>query len=162
MKLLPLVIWAMLFASCLNAQSFLSGQTIATTSGFTSENGNNLMLTWTLGQVADETRSSSGFIIAEGIESYKKLLTGNDYVPLKEVGISIYPNPTRGILKIEFSEIIPDKMILTDLNGKQLKAWVPESSLELDFRNLANGMYFLTFFDYRNNKFSTAKIQKVR
>lgn len=77
----------------------------------------------------------------------------NDSIEKPEIGkisereVVIYPNPTKGILKIEIKGVAPDtpiQYLLMDVNGKMLaRKGSGDMSFEFDMTSLSTGIYFL-------------------
>jgi hypothetical protein len=55
--------------------------------------------------------------------------------------ISLYPNPTSGIINLNFSEIISYKVF--DISGRVVKSGIADRYI--DINNLNSGIYFITF-----------------
>jgi hypothetical protein len=108
-------------------------------------------------------------------------LRGNNYYKLEQVdndgrktlagirlvnfarasSITLYPNPVRNNLVVEFTEGLYDRIQLTDLSGRVLKVFVQgktNSRQEINMSTLASGNYFLVFIG--NNKMDTRKVVK--
>ena len=63
---------------------------------------------------------------------------------LKKQGISLYPNPTDGIIHYEFSDVSVHRMSVIDLTGKVLMDKTNlESKGTLNVSKLVNGMYII-------------------
>lgn len=81
----------------------------------------------------------------------------------KETKIIIYPNPTKGLLKIEIPDYIQNEnsfFSIYDLNGKlHKKIKVEGIETQLDLSNYKDGVYILQI--NRNGKNSSWKIIKV-
>ena len=79
---------------------------------------------------------------------------------LDDLKVTIYPNPTNGILKIESCEGFPDNAVLEiiDYYGRIVYTKVSESPKyqEIDLSHISNGIYLLRI---RNN--SKYLFQKV-
>lgn len=61
----------------------------------------------------------------------------------QEVVISIYPNPSTGIFKIQTTENI-ERIEVFNLSGRIIKEMNP-NSIEMDLSKLPSGCYFLKF-----------------
>jgi len=60
--------------------------------------------------------------------------------------IKIYPNPTQGIVSINFKDLIfsDAKLKITSINGKQiLKTNILQNTIEVDMSKFGNGIYFI-------------------
>jgi len=77
---------------------------------------------------------------------------------INAINVTVYPNPTSGILTIENAEGF--NITITDVNGRTIytQPATRNSQLAIDISNHANGMYFIQFTD--NNTVSTIKIIK--
>jgi hypothetical protein len=62
-----------------------------------------------------------------------------------QMGLSMYPNPTTGLLYISKSQIGSAKIELTDLNGKLLEKREIEEATTLDLTRYPKGLYLLHF-----------------
>ncbi len=80
---------------------------------------------------------------------------------LGELGISIYPNPTRGLLKVDF-ENLPDNEVVNlqvlDMNGRSLLGKTTTDNTEIDLSDKPSGNYLLIILC--GNKKSSWKIIK--
>jgi hypothetical protein len=78
--------------------------------------------------------------------------------------ISIYPNPTKSYIKIEFNQtqILPTTYYIIDIKGSIVqKGDIFSHTKKLDVSKLSNGMYFITF-KYDNSFFlSELKFNKL-
>jgi hypothetical protein len=61
------------------------------------------------------------------------------------MGLSMYPNPTTGLLNISKSQSGSAKIELTDLNGKILEKREIEEAIILDLTGYPKGLYLLHF-----------------
>lgn len=81
----------------------------------------------------------------------------------KEINVKIYPNPTKGILRISIDNLdVQENMavLLYDLSGRLLINTKREGSeIELDLSSYQNGTYILRLI--RNNEKSEWKIIKT-
>lgn len=79
---------------------------------------------------------------------------------LGKTAFSMYPNPTRGKLFIDFQEPIKISITIADLTGKTIKQSRPEHALKrvrLDLSTFSPGVYFLSILS--KSKKITRKIQ---
>lgn len=75
----------------------------------------------------------------------------------KESMFSIYPNPTKEIVNIEFVNNLPAKVTITDIQGRTLKQFITNSaSHALDVSNLNTGIYLL--YVEQNQKIAIEKL----
>ncbi|MEZ4922955.1 MAG: M4 family metallopeptidase [Crocinitomicaceae bacterium] len=81
-----------------------------------------------------------------------------------ENGMSIYPNPSNGILIIEMNESIAGQILIQDVSGKNVYSDKFQSNkVQLDFTNeISDGTYFLTITSNDGEFRTTQKIQIIR
>jgi len=80
--------------------------------------------------------------------------------PIENSHISIYPNPTVGILNFEFSNNNLKKLIISDITGKHIiEKSVSKQNEAIDLSNFENGIYILSI--QADNKKFTTKIIKI-
>ena len=86
--------------------------------------------------------------------NYNNLITLDNYSPeIVDKGITVYPNPTTDYINIQNeSNIIIDKVIVTDLTGK--KVLEQNKTSQVDVENLAKGMYLVQAIS-STNKYQT-------
>jgi len=75
------------------------------------------------------------------------LSVGTDHL-LKNSKIKIYPNPSNSQIKIENLNNAFTKISIWNINGQlvfEKNIEESDSSLELDIKDIANGLYFLHF-----------------
>jgi hypothetical protein len=114
-----------------------SGESLANSSG---------SLSFTLGELAIETKSGSPGILTEGFHQPTITITSLDE-PVK-VGYSItaFPNPTSDFvnLEIENEELTGLSYILYDATGKDiLSGTIENKTTEISFSELKTAIYFL-------------------
>lgn len=86
------------------------------------------------------------------------LLTGVEENELTK--IEVFPNPVKDFVNINFSDTKTDKMVLTDLIGKELLIITnTKDNMRLDLSPYRNGVYFLRF--YAGDKMVTYRINKI-
>ena len=118
------------------------------------------------------------FDINEYFDSYKlQLLCGNEtgyyYFDSFDVTISdnnmsaeeiindviqVYPNPTTGLVNLNFNNISNLNFEIFSINGKLIKNYTDYRHNQVDFNYLDNGVYFIRF--YINNKVVVKKMIK--
>jgi hypothetical protein len=60
--------------------------------------------------------------------------------------ISVFPNPSDGVFKIDFGEFVAEKLIIFDINGRSIfQKEIIENSKELNIElpNRSSGIYFI-------------------
>ena len=60
--------------------------------------------------------------------------------------ITLYPNPSSNVLKINYKNIIPDSFSIFDINGRTIKTKpiIDESDLIIDVSSYEKGLYFIS------------------
>lgn len=75
--------------------------------------------------------------------------------------ISIYPNPSNGIIKIEFPEQLDMEYLVCDMSGQIVRSGkIVRGSSNLDLSSISNGMYFITVKTTSGIQVSKIVIQK--
>lgn len=65
---------------------------------------------------------------------------------LQQNGISIYPNPTNGIVNFDFSNLNVNKISISDITGKVIiEKIVTNQEEKIDISNYSNGVYLIKF-----------------
>ena len=79
----------------------------------------------------------------------------------KKISLKFYPNPTSGLINVEYEGKI-NELLLTDISGKLISKYNPrnESKLVIDLGNYCTGIYFLKFNE--NNQWYSGKIILIR
>lgn len=89
-------------------------------------------------------------------------MVGTEQVSLIELGVTVAPNPTSGLLNINFQQPLKGTINLININGQELRTWTLESSMQLNLTNLPKGSYFLIFTDKDQKRTAVSKIQKIQ
>ena len=72
--------------------------------------------------------------------------------------IQVYPNPTTGLVNLNFKNISNLNFEIFSINGKLIKRYIDYKNSRLDFSNQDKGVYFIQF--YVDNKVIVKKIIK--
>lgn len=78
----------------------------------------------------------------------------------KEPHVMLFPNPSKGIVTIEYESYTVSYEIY-DVNGKKMKPHINENlqnKISLDFSNLQKGMYFINIYTSENNQYVYNKV----
>ncbi len=85
--------------------------------------------------------------IAGNTETCSFEITVNAYISVSSielVQVSVYPNPTNGILNIEFSDFIVQNITIVDITGKVIiEKAVTAQTENIDLSTFANGVYLI-------------------
>ena len=72
--------------------------------------------------------------------------------------IKVYPNPTKGLINLNFTNVSSINFDIFSIEGKLIKRYIDYKNSRLDFSNLDKGVYFIQF--YIDNKVIVKKIIK--
>ena len=70
--------------------------------------------------------------------------------------VSIYPNPSNGMVNIKFDNTSNNNVIIRDISGKKIQELNTNSDIEIDFNNFGKGIYLVDILS--NNKTITRKV----
>ena len=63
---------------------------------------------------------------------------------IEETSVKFYPNPATNYIKIEADSFwLGSDILLTDVQGKEIKTWKSWNGLELDLSNIPSGLYLI-------------------
>jgi len=63
---------------------------------------------------------------------------------IEETSVKLYPNPATNYIKIEADSFwLGSDILLTDVQGKEIKTWKSWNGLELDLPNIPSGLYLI-------------------
>lgn len=83
----------------------------------------------------------------DDLESLETFVSNSDIADY----ITIYPNPTDGLLKLEWNPVIANQIqgiTIVEFSGRSWQLTLPtagKNSIEIDLRNNASGMYIIQF-----------------
>ena len=150
-----------LFPRSAQAQSI--APSVLASSGSYAE-GRAVSLSWTLGQIASETRSHHGGTLAEGFQQpfLSVIAVREAQLPLT---MSLYPNPARQNLLVTVHGAKDDvTLILYNMLGAPVARQVllnGDSMLRMPVAELADGLYLLAAFSQRGERLAVYKIIKA-
>lgn len=124
--------------------------------------GSNGKISYSIGQLAYATNSSSDGSIAEGIQqAFEIFTTGTDAANI-QLELAVYPNPTADFLNLEIVDFEAATLSyqLFNLEGKLLASQKSlDRSTKIKMKNFPSATYFLKISDQQNN-IKTFKIIK--
>jgi hypothetical protein len=162
MKKLLLVVVACLFAVTAFSQS-ISSSVVATAGGYSTAGG--LSLSWTLGELATETLTSTNLILTQGFQQGYYEITSIDDPLSKLIDLKVFPNPAIDYINIliEDVDVKNVKIELYNLEGKLIynEQWENSGSAhQLQLNNFSSSQYILRIIDEQNGKVNSFKIIK--
>ena len=119
-------------------------------------------VSWTLGEPVIETVSSGTNILTQGFHQTNIAITPVNDLLIKDVEISVYPNPTHEFVTIRFSKMVKNPVYsLFDLSGQLLSKNIIESNETLlNMKTFSVGSYLLKLTWQNNRPLQTFKIIK--
>jgi hypothetical protein len=134
-------------------------QQVIAPSGGSMTNG-AVQANWTVGELITETFFTSPSVVSSGVnQPVLRLVTAleNSYT---ENEISVFPNPVKQSLSINYNGPMPIELKVISSNGAILSnRSINENASELDFSKVANGIYFIQI-SFKEGKIITHKIVK--
>ena len=113
---------------------------------------NNASLSWTLGEVATESFTSTTIILNQGFHQGNLFISSIEDELDLDVNLKAYPNPVMDILIVE-SEDPGFEYRLINIQGRVISnGFIHSSSEEIDFTNLPSGTYFLQVEKHKTHK----------
>lgn len=140
MKMILIPLFALFLWISLSAQS-CSPSLLSTCGGHIANS--SAQLSYSLGEVITATYATPGNFLTQGF--HQPQLTSTALHEWPPYLLAVYPNPTSGVLHLEFSEGHDLRIKLYDLSGKLIhqKKCVQELKAELDLSLLPVGTYQL-------------------
>ncbi len=126
--------------------------------------GNEGSVSYSVGQIATNTISSSDGTISEGVQqSYEIFTIGFDEISKILLSANVFPNPSTEylILTIFDCDITNLSYQLFDINGKLIKgSKIKGTETRIDMQNMESNLYFVHVFN-GNQEIKTFKIIKT-
>ena len=115
---------------------------VVSSSGDSYSNG-NIIMDYTLGEIAIETYTNGSTILTQGF--HQEILKITIQVEDLSIKTKIYPNPTTDLLIIELEKNVIADILVYDINGKIVikDKLRDEKQKQLDFSFLTQGNYLL-------------------
>jgi hypothetical protein len=124
-------------------------EVIASAGGFNKSSDNTMSISWTLGEtiVPTFTSQDGSLILTHGFQQ-KLIITAVEENLEEKVEVTIYPNPTREMINIRFSEPVDKEVLLflLDEQGRMVLTERIEPSVldkTINLQNFASGIYYL-------------------
>jgi hypothetical protein len=124
-------------------------EVIASAGGFNKSADNTMSISWTLGEtiVPTFTSQDGSLILTHGFQQ-KLIVTAVEENLEEKVEVAIYPNPTREMINIRFSEPADKEVLLflLDEQGRMVLTDRIEPAVldkTINLQNFASGIYYL-------------------
>lgn len=121
---------------------------IATAGGIMQGRSNGVVLSWTLGESAVGSLSSSSYLLTQGFQQGNLSGTGVLNPELEDLGIGIYPNPVSKTLYMRFTSAAPEQfsIVCYDLMGRMVleerfNGTNGENQISIEAGGLSAGLY---------------------
>ena len=126
--------------------ALLGQETIPATGGNATGNGGSV--SYTVGQIAYSILSGTNGTVIQGVQQPYEIsvVTAIESINAINLECIVYPNPTRGVIKLVFGSFDNEEMRfrLYDINGVLLQDKKIESrETEISMENLSSSIYFL-------------------
>jgi len=152
----------------LSAQVRLLNAVVASAGSF-STNG-SVSLSWTLGELAVKTLTSTTLMLNQGFQQpWELIVDGGTPVQEPELNWSVkaYPNPVREDLNVQFTLEKAERfsMEVLDITGKKIyqreaETIMPDQIVRLDFSSYKEGIYILRVVSEDQKVHKIYKIRK--
>ncbi|HSF90429.1 MAG TPA: T9SS type A sorting domain-containing protein [Saprospiraceae bacterium] len=155
-SVLILFLWLCIYSSTAMMAQTIDRQVLsAAGENYETVNGS---LVFTVGEIAVETFEKE-VQLTQGFHQEWAVITSVASASADPLHVSVYPNPTIGILNIESESEV--QIFLYDLSGKlKIKASQPLGSGQIDVSDFPAGIYVLEVIDQSGKK-KVLKIEKV-
>ncbi len=137
--------------------------------GESYKTASDMILSWTIGEMAIETYSDGNIIMAQGFHQPKVKVTAMTEVAGFKNDISLYPNPAVEYINIRLSDKFSRESLvnvtaeLRDITGKLVfKSEFSGSSYSIDLQQIANGSYILQLTSAQEKSLGSYKIEKLK
>lgn len=145
-RLFPLVVLSFLSLNLFSQQN--------TVAGGADISGSGGSVSFSIGQIDHQTKTSASGTITEGVQQpYEILVVTGITNTTVQLSINAYPNPVvdQLVLTIDQTDLTKVFYILTDVTGKLIsEKQISASRTEIQFKELAQGIYFIKVVS--NNK----------
>ncbi len=143
-----LFLFALLFSGmALSAQVTLAPTVIASGGGYAE--GDNISISWTLGELAVATLSGGNLVLTQGFQQPFDIDVGMEKDEVSW-GISVYPNPVGEELRVRFDIETPGDFLMEiqDVTGRIVSQELynqvnPGDIIQMNTSGYTTGIYFL-------------------
>jgi urease accessory protein UreH len=164
-KSIPILISLLFTAFALQGQT-LTPSVISSGGGYFE--GENMSISWTLGELAVTTLSSGDLILTQGFQQPFDLDVGTRDNNNLSWGISVYPNPVGDQLRIRFDISDPGDYLIEvqDVTGRLVSQLLykqvnPGDIILLNTSGYATGVYFLKVMTGDHTQVQVTSLRKL-
>lgn len=153
---LQTILFILVFSAGTTAQQVVS-------SAGEQQSASEVQISWTLGEPVITTTNNSQYILTQGFQQSKLVVTAIKEISFPQLSIKAYPNPTSEYLNLELSEPVNENLEISmfDVNGKLLmKKKMVANKQKIKMKSFAAGSYLLKIATSDNLSYSTFKILK--
>ena len=164
-KSISLLSFMLFIATTISSQITLAPSVISSGGGYAE--GDNISISWTLGELAVTTLTGGNMILTQGFQQPFDMGVG---ISSNEVNwnISVYPNPVGDELRIRFDIDKPGDFLveIQDVTGRlisqeQHKQINPGDIILLNTSSYTHGVYFLKVFIPDRQQIQVTSIRKL-
>jgi hypothetical protein len=127
----------------------------------------NLKLSYTLGEIAVTTLSTTNLILTQGFQQPTLIISSVNDPDEFDWSIIAYPNPVSDYLNVSFNFMDKQDIIieLSDITGRKVflekyNNLIGKEEKSISFSNLKSGIYILNIYNTEKTFLKTVKIQK--
>jgi hypothetical protein len=161
---------ASVFLLCSGAASAQQTETeVIANAGESYKTASELLLSWTIGEVAIESYTDGNIIVAQGFHQPKVKVTMLAESEGFKNEVSIYPNPAAEFININLNsafkkeELADVQVELINVAGQRVfKSEFSGLEYSIDLKEIANGSYILQLTSKQNTLIGSYKIEKLK
>jgi hypothetical protein len=140
-------IYLFIFIGLLSISQTIYSQEVTGSAGEYFE-GNDMSISWTLGEVLTETFEGNSLILTQGMQQPPITVTGIEWFAPNQISFEVYPNPTTHFLYVKKPDDNINLMkykVFTSSGSIIKNGQLDNQTNEIDFTNLPNQLYILKF-----------------
>lgn len=154
-----------LCAVSLNGQITLAPSVVSSGGGFYE--GNNMIVSWTVGELAVTTLTGGDMILTQGFQQPEIAGVGIEPGTDTNLGITVYPNPVGNELYIRFDVVSGGRyrIEVNDVTGRLIaqteREINPGEIIQLSTSAYTSGVYFLKVISPDHNEARVTPLRKL-
>ena len=154
---------AIIFLSLLLTGSLSLHAQTATLSAGGEAKGTNGSVSYSIGQVAYTSVSTSNGSVSQGVQQTYKISSAGLILTDIDFSLSVFPNPTTNLITLEIGKYANQALnyVLIDGAGKQIQtSKIIDKQTNIDMNMLPTATYMMEVYQ-ENNKIQSFKILKI-